>query len=90
MEGDLISREAVLKLLYSIKDDDTVPKNYRIILDLIRKVRKIPTAFDVDKTIDNIRNIPHGYYNVETENEIVDIIRGTYEITERRRCSKSC
>ena len=26
MEDDLISREAVLKLLYSIKDDDTVPK----------------------------------------------------------------
>lgn len=76
MEDDLISREDVLELLYEIKDDDTIPKNYGTILDIIRKVRKIPTAFDVDKAIDNIRNIPHGYYNVETENEIVGIIEG--------------
>lgn len=76
MEDDLISREDVLELLYEIKDDDTIPKNYGTILDIIRKVRKIPTAFDVDKAIDNIRNIPYGYYNVETENEIVGIIEG--------------
>lgn len=82
MKGDLISREAVLESLYEIKDDDAIPKNYGTILDIIRKVRKIPTAFDVDKVIDNIRNIPHGYYNIEIENEIVDILRRTYEITE--------
>ena len=76
MEDDLISREAVLELLYEIKDDDTIPKNYGTILGIIRKVRTIPTAFDVGKAIDNIRNIPHGYYNVETENEIVGIIEG--------------
>lgn len=44
MEGDLISREAVLKLLYEIKDDDSVPKNYGTILDIIRKVRDISTV----------------------------------------------
>ena len=49
MEGDIINRNDVLELLYEIKDDDTVPKNYGTILNLIRKVRKIPTAFDVEE-----------------------------------------
>ena len=76
MSGDLISRDAVLELLYEIKDDDSIPKNYGTILDIIRNVRAMPTAFDMDKIIDEICNIPHGYYNVETENEIIKIIRG--------------
>lgn len=44
MEGDLIRREAVLELLYGIKDDDSIPKNYGTILDLIKKVRDISTV----------------------------------------------
>lgn len=76
MEGDIINRNEVLELLYEIKDDDTVPKNYGTILNLIRKVRKIPTAFDVEKIIDEIRSVPHGFYNMEVENEIVEIIEG--------------
>lgn len=76
MEGDIINRNDVLELLYEIKDDDTVPKNYGTILNLIRKVRKIPTAFDVKKIIDEIRSVPHGFYNMEVENEIVEIIEG--------------
>lgn len=76
MEGDIINRNDVLELLYEIKDDDTVPKNYGTILNLIRKVRKIPTAFDVEKIIDEIRSVPHGFYNMEVENEIVEIIEG--------------
>lgn len=33
-----------------------------------------PTVFDKEKVIEEIRNVPHGYYNVETENEIIEII----------------
>lgn len=44
MEGDIIYRNDVLELLYEIKDDDTVPKNYGTILDIIRKMRDIPTV----------------------------------------------
>ena len=73
---DVIKRDDVLGLLYEIKDDDSIPKNYGTILDLIRKVRKMPTALDVEKIIDEIRDIPHGFYNTEVENEIVDIIEG--------------
>ena len=73
---DVIRRDDVLGLLYEIKDDDSIPKNYGTILDLIRKVREMPTALDVEKIIDEIRDIPHGFYNMEVENEIVDIIKG--------------
>lgn len=38
---DLINRDVVLELLYRIKDDDSIPKNYGTILDIIRKVRNI-------------------------------------------------
>ena len=39
----------VLKHLYEIKDDSCIPKNYGTILDIIRNVRSIPTAFDKEK-----------------------------------------
>lgn len=32
------------------------------------------TAFDKKKVIEEILNVSHGYYNVETENEIVEIV----------------
>lgn len=33
-----------------------------------------PTAFDKEKVKQEIRNVPHGFYNVETENEIIGIV----------------
>ena len=49
MSDDLISREEVLKLLYEIKDNNSIPKNYGTILDIIREVRMIPIAFNKKK-----------------------------------------
>ena len=46
---DVIRRDDVLELLYEIKDDDSAPKNYGTILDLIRRVREIPVVFDKEK-----------------------------------------
>lgn len=60
MSDDLISRKAVLHILYDIKDDDNVPKNYGTVLDIIRKIRKLPTAFDKEKVIEELRN-PDNY-----------------------------
>lgn len=54
MRDDLISRKAVLKLLYEIKGDSCIPKNYGTILDIIRNVRNIPTAFDKEKVIEEL------------------------------------
>ena len=37
-------------------------------------IKRMPTAFDKEKVIKEIRNVPHGYYNVDTENEIIGIV----------------
>lgn len=39
--SDLISKNEVLELLYEIKDNRDIPKNYGIILDIIRQVRNM-------------------------------------------------
>lgn len=55
MSDDLISRKEVLELLYEIKDDNSIPKNYGTILDIIREVRMMPTAFDKEKVMNEIK-----------------------------------
>ena len=40
-------------------------------LDMIKRSQ---TAFYKEKVIEEILNVSHGYYNVETENEIVEIV----------------
>lgn len=42
--------------------------------ELENEVAQQPTAFDKEKVKQEISNVPHGYYNVETENEIIGII----------------
>jgi len=37
-------------------------------------IDEMPTAFDKEKVIEEILNVSHGYYNLETENEIVEIV----------------
>lgn len=49
MSDDLISREDVLKLLYEIKDDNSIPKNYGTILDIINRVRELPASAGDEK-----------------------------------------
>lgn len=58
--NDLISRKAVLKMLYDIKDNSDTPKNYGTILDIIRNVRNIPTAYDVDAVCDELEKFTNG------------------------------
>lgn len=41
-------------------------------LDMIKRSQ---TAFDKEKVIEEILNVSYGYYNVETENEIVEIVK---------------
>ena len=74
MSADLISRKAVLEILYDISD-----RNYGSLFGYaINKacdvIEHAETAFDKEKVIEEILNVSHGYYNVETENEIVEIV----------------
>lgn len=73
MSDDLISRKTLLENLNRF-----APEHYsELVNDLITKQ---PAAFDKGKVIEEIRNVPHGYYNVEIENEIIEIIeRGGIE-----------
>ena len=59
--SDLISRQAVIKIIEGIKSDGNIPKNYGTLLDIARAIRSIPTAFDVDKVAIEISDYFQSY-----------------------------
>lgn len=66
---DLISREAIIEAVdRHTREDGTLDDDITIILE------EVKTAFDKGRVIEEIRNVPYGYYNVEVENEIVEIV----------------
>lgn len=48
--AEYIEREAVLKIIYDIKENKEIPKNYGTVLDIIRLIRNHPTADVVPKS----------------------------------------
>ena len=69
MNDDLISREAIIEAVdRHTREDGTLDDDITIILE------EVKTAFDKGRVIEEIRNVPYGYYNVEVENEIVEIV----------------
>ena len=76
---DLISRSEVLELLYKIFDEYymSTDKNPSIIsksfgtesfgIDVFKKIKKMPTAYDVDKVVEEIKTLKEealGEYNM--------------------------
>lgn len=57
MQGDLISRQDVLKLIEDIKCNDDIPKNYGTLLDIMRQVRNLQTAYDVEKVVAKLEEL---------------------------------
>lgn len=74
MSDDLISRKAVLNILTEARVKDSILCSPAFVEMLTQRIKKIPTAFDKENVINEIRNVPHGYYNTETENEIIKIV----------------
>lgn len=74
MSDDLISRKAVLNILTEARVKDSILCSPAFPEMLAQRIKKVPTAFDKKKVIEEIRNVPHGYYNVDIENEIIEII----------------
>lgn len=69
MSDDLISRKAIIEAVdRHTREDGTLDDDITIILE------EVKTAFDKRRVIEEILNVSHGYYNVETENEIVEIV----------------
>lgn len=63
MNNDLISRSAVLQILYDVKDDDDTPKNYGTLLDIMRQIRELPTAFDKEQVIEELKHLENDTFN---------------------------
>lgn len=63
MNNDLISRTAVLQILYDVKDDDDTPKNYGTLLDIIRQIRELPVAFDKEQVIEKLKHLENDTFN---------------------------
>lgn len=70
---DLISRKAFMEYLGLEDTEENREENVGEIVTLEDFDRQA-TAFDKEKVIEEIRNVPYGYYNVEVENEIVEIV----------------
>lgn len=81
MNDDLISRKELLKKFIVSDNGRRIPEydidNFPVeipIKDVKDIIRQLPASFDKEKVIEEILNVSHGYYNVETENEIVEIV----------------
>ena len=78
MSYDLISRKALLEAIDSSFIIPILKINMREEHKAVLRIREIianmQTGFDKKKVIEEIRNVPYGYYNVEVENEIVEIV----------------
>ena len=75
MSDDLIGRKALLEKLEVFNVRDHGNEHFVLGIESAKEIIKNePAAFDKKKVIEEILNVSHGYYNVETENEIVEIV----------------
>lgn len=78
MSDDLISRKAAYKAFSDYLNRNFIgevsSQTELSIGEIASVIKSIPTAFYKEKVIEEILNVSHGYYNMETENEIVEII----------------
>ena len=92
--NDLISRSEVLELLYKIFDEYymSTDKNPSIIsksfgtesfgIDVFKKIKKMPTAYDVDKVVEELETNKQNALEVEESikeynvwNEAIEIVK---------------
>ena len=75
MSDDLISRKALLDKLKLFDDKEHGNECFFFGLETAKEIiENEPTVFCKEKVVEEIRNVPHGYYNAETEDEIVEIV----------------
>ncbi len=77
MSDDLISRKEALQVLEDVFAEYRMSWGREHVgfgAAAQEVIEELPAAFDKERVIKEIRNIPHGYYDVETENEIIEIV----------------
>ena len=57
MSDDLISRKAVLNILTEARVKDSILCSPAFVEILTQRIKKIPTAFDKEKVIDDLENL---------------------------------
>lgn len=78
---DLIRKEDVLKLIEDIKCDNSIPKNYGTLLDIMRAIRKIPSH---NKWISVSEQFPKACYKSGNSEEVLITLGWFYNNGEFR------
>lgn len=78
--SDLISRQHLLDdMLHDLDcyeiDDKSKENLYLRLVDVARMIKGQPAAYDVDKIVEQLNEYPHGYLNVETMTDIIEIVQ---------------
>lgn len=84
MSNDLISRKALIEEIDSLYMSITGLRAGKGVLlkfmeeykkSVLKCIDEAPTAYDIDTVCEEISNVSHGYLNVETEEEIIEIVK---------------
>ena len=51
---EYIKKEDVLKIIYDIKENKDIPKNYGTLIDIIQQIRNLPS--------EDVEEVKHGYW----------------------------
>lgn len=75
MNEDLINRNTLVERFNYLfmHTNEGSPEHYAYGVAL-KEIREHPVAFDKESVIEQIRNVPYRYYNVDTKEEIVEIV----------------
>ena len=84
MENELIRKGDVIKLIEDIKCDNSIPKNYGTLLDIINHIIVMPTAYSVDNVVEILSKDIEDNVDYDTgehcDNWVVDMVN---ELTAR-------
>ena len=74
MSDDLISRKAVLDILTEARVKDSILCSPAFVEMLTQRIKKIPTAFDKEKVIEELEDYLFEKYCVEGDEKIAEIV----------------
>lgn len=74
MSDDLISRKSVLNILKEARVKDSILCSPAFVEMLTQRIKKIPTAFDKEKVIEELEDYLFEKYCVEGDEKIADIV----------------
>lgn len=84
MENELVRKGDIIKLIEDIKCDNSIPKNYGTLLDIINHITVMPAAYSVDNVVEALSKDIEPNVDSDTgepcNNWVVDMVN---DLTER-------